>query len=102
MDALDACLGTLTAALILAELGDPHTFSGSQEWISWLEPSPPQPVPDAMRDQDPCHTKGEVPCACTCYGLSAPGPVQPYFYEGYNYTCTAPKNRSPKCRLWAC
>jgi transposase len=37
-------LGPLTAALILAELGDPHTFSGSQEWIKLAGT---QPTPDS-------------------------------------------------------
>jgi transposase len=37
-------LGALTAALILAELGDPHTFSGSQEWIKLAGT---QPTPDS-------------------------------------------------------
>jgi transposase len=37
-------LGALTAALILAELGDPHTFRGSQEWIKLAGT---QPTPDS-------------------------------------------------------
>jgi transposase len=37
-------LGPLTAALILAELGDPHAFRSSQEWVKLAGI---QPVPDS-------------------------------------------------------
>jgi transposase len=47
-------LGSLTAALILAELGDPHTFSGSQEWIKLAGT---QPTPDSSGR----HTASKTP-----------------------------------------
>jgi len=47
-------LGALTAALILAELGDPHTFSGSQEWIKLAGT---QPTPDSSGR----HTASKTP-----------------------------------------
>jgi transposase len=47
-------LGPLTAALILAELGDPRSFSSSQEWIKLAGT---QPVPDSSGR----HTASKTP-----------------------------------------
>lgn len=87
-------LGSLTAALILAELGDPHAFRSSQEWIKFAGT---QPTPDSSgrhaANKTPMSHKGRsalrLHLFMACLRLIQ---FNPTFASYYNYYQHRPQN----------